>query len=133
MSHKYDSTSSRIFTFYFFSVVGETVNLMSVDALRFRGFVFHINSVQNAIVIVGLTNYFLWGYLGPSCLAGSAVLVLMVPILSLCFYKIKSHNMRMMEVKDQRMKVLSEVIEGVKVIKFNAWEDAFSDRIQVKR
>ncbi len=106
---------------------------MSVDALRFRGFVFHINSVQNAIVIVGLTNYFLWGYLGPSCLAGSAVLVLMVPILSLCFYKIKSHNMRMMEVKDQRMKVLSEVIEGVKVIKFNAWEDAFSDRIQVKR
>ncbi len=109
--------------------MGETVNLMSVDALRFRQIVFNINTVQNTLIIVCLSTYSLWGYLGPSCLAGIGVMVALVPLLAVCVAINRRQQKRMMEVKDQRMRVISEVVDGVKVIKFNAWEEAFAKRI----
>lgn len=38
-----------------------------------------------------------------------------------------------MRVNDQRVKMMSEVLRGVKVIKMNAWEESFMEKIDVIR
>jgi ATP-binding cassette, subfamily C (CFTR/MRP), member 1 len=57
------------------STVGEIVNLMSVDAQRFMDLVTYLNMIWSAPLQISLAIYFLWQILGPSVLAGLAVMI----------------------------------------------------------
>ncbi|XP_061472000.1 ATP-binding cassette sub-family C member 3 isoform X2 [Rhineura floridana] len=61
------------------STVGEIVNLMSVDAQRFMDLTTFLNMLWSAPLQIVLALYFLWQALGPSVLAGVAVMVLLIP------------------------------------------------------
>lgn len=52
------------------STVGEIVNLMAVDAQRFKDLTEYIHMVWSAPLQIALALYFLWNLLGPSVLAG---------------------------------------------------------------
>uniref|UniRef100_A0A8C9ZU68 Multidrug resistance-associated protein 1 n=1 Tax=Sander lucioperca TaxID=283035 RepID=A0A8C9ZU68_SANLU len=101
------------------STVGEIVNLMSVDAQRFMDLITYINMIWSAPLQVALALYFLWQNLGPSVLAGVAVMVLMVPI----------NAVAQMKSKDNRIKLMNEMLNGIKVLKLYAWELAFKDKV----
>lgn len=62
------------------STVGETVNLMSADAQRFNDVTNFIHLLWSCPLQIIVSIVFLWIELGPSVLAGLAVMVLMVPI-----------------------------------------------------
>ncbi|XP_054702251.1 ATP-binding cassette sub-family C member 3 isoform X2 [Grus americana] len=64
------------------STVGEIVNLMSVDAQRFTDLMTFLNMLWSAPLQIFLALYFLWQTLGPSVLAGVAVMVLLIPFNS---------------------------------------------------
>ncbi len=106
---------------------------MSVDAVRFRTLLFNINVIQNSVIVISLSMYFLWGYLGPSCLVGLAVLGVMMLLLTFIMTRVKRNYAKLMVARDRRMKIISEAIDGIKVIKFNAWEKSFSERIREVR
>lgn len=56
------------------STVGEIVNLMAVDAQRFKDLAIDINMMWSAPLQVVLALYFLWELLGPSALTGKSQL-----------------------------------------------------------
>ncbi len=107
---------------------GEVMNLLN-DCSQFNDLSYSINTVFNAAFIIGFSLWNLWGYLGPSCLAGLVVMVLTIPVNSVLTKWVRHHQKRGTEFRDLRMKITSEVVDGVKVIKFNAWEEAFIEKI----
>ncbi|CAK6969621.1 multidrug resistance-associated protein 1 [Scomber scombrus] len=111
------------------STVGEIVNLMSVDAQRFMDLITYINMIWSAPLQVVLALYFLWQNLGPSVLAGVAVMVLMVPINAVIAMKTKTYQVAQMKSKDNRIKLMNEMLNGIKVLKLYAWELAFKDKV----
>ncbi|XP_047426931.1 multidrug resistance-associated protein 1 [Mugil cephalus] len=111
------------------STVGEIVNLMSVDAQRFMDLITYINMVWSAPLQVVLALYFLWQNLGPSVLAGVAVMVLMVPVNAVIAMKTKTYQVAQMKSKDNRIKLMNEMLNGIKVLKLYAWELAFKDKV----
>ncbi|XP_064218524.1 multidrug resistance-associated protein 1 isoform X1 [Aotus nancymaae] len=111
------------------STVGEIVNLMSVDAQRFMDLATYINMVWSAPLQVILALYLLWLNLGPSVLAGVAVMVLMVPINAVMAMKTKTYQVAHMKSKDNRIKLMNEILNGIKVLKLYAWELAFKDKV----
>ncbi|XP_056263509.1 multidrug resistance-associated protein 1 isoform X1 [Pseudoliparis swirei] len=111
------------------STVGEMVNLMSVDTQRFMDLVTYINMIWSAPLQVVLALYFLWQNLGPSVLAGVAVMVLMVPINAVIAMKTKTYQVAQMKSKDNRIKLMNEILNGIKVLKLYAWELAFKDKV----
>ncbi|XP_076852211.1 multidrug resistance-associated protein 1 isoform X2 [Brachyhypopomus gauderio] len=115
------------------STVGEIVNLMSVDAQRFMDLITYINMVWSAPLQVVLALYFLWQNLGPSVLAGVAVMVLMVPVNAVIAMKTKTFQVAQMKNKDSRIKLMNEVLNGIKVLKLYAWELAFRDKVSAIR
>ncbi|XP_043087211.1 multidrug resistance-associated protein 1 isoform X2 [Puntigrus tetrazona] len=115
------------------STVGEIVNLMSVDAQRFMDLITYINMIWSAPLQVILALYFLWQNLGPSVLAGVAVMVLMVPINAVIAMKTKTYQVAQMKSKDNRIKLMNEVLNGIKVLKLYAWELAFKDKVSAIR
>uniref|UniRef100_A0A674K4E7 Multidrug resistance-associated protein 1 n=1 Tax=Terrapene triunguis TaxID=2587831 RepID=A0A674K4E7_9SAUR len=103
------------------STVGEIVNLMSVDAQRFMDLATYINMIWSAPLQVILALYLLWQNLGPSVLAGVAVMILLVPVNAVMVAHMKS--------KDNRIKLMNEILNGIKVLKLYAWELAFKEKV----
>lgn len=97
------------------STVGEIVNLMAVDAQRFMDLTAYINMIWSAPLQIGLALYFLWDILGPSVLAGLAVMIILIPVNSVIANKVKTLQIRQMKNKDERVKLMNEILSGIKV------------------
>ncbi|XP_057704162.1 canalicular multispecific organic anion transporter 1 [Corythoichthys intestinalis] len=112
------------------STVGETVNLMSADAQRFNDVTNFIHLLWSCPLQIALSIVFLWQELGPSVLAGLAVTVLMVPINGLLATKARKFQIENMKFKDKRLKIMNEVLNGMKILKLYAWEPSFQAQVQ---
>ncbi|XP_062886764.1 ATP-binding cassette sub-family C member 3 isoform X2 [Mobula hypostoma] len=111
------------------STVGEIVNLMSVDAQRFMDLTAFLNMLWSAPLQICLALYFLWQYLGPSVLAGVAVMILLIPFNAMIAVKSRSFQVQQMQYKDLRIKLMNEILNGIKVLKLYAWEESFKQKI----
>uniref|UniRef100_A0A8D0EF95 ABC-type glutathione-S-conjugate transporter n=1 Tax=Salvator merianae TaxID=96440 RepID=A0A8D0EF95_SALMN len=111
------------------STVGEIVNLMSVDAQRFMDLIFFLNMIWSAPLQIFLALYFLWQTLGPSVLAGVAVMVLLIPFNAVIAMKTRAFQVEQMRYKDSRIKLMNEILNGIKVLKLYAWETSFAEKV----
>lgn len=111
------------------TTVGEIVNLMAVDAHRFFEMSPYILIGVTAPMVMGLALYFLYFFIGVSAFAGLAVLILMFPVSGFMASRLQTLQYQQMEVKDERVKSISEILAGIKVIKFYAWEPSFQSTI----
>ncbi len=73
------------------------------------------------IVIVGLLVHLL----GASALLGAAILLLVNPIQGWIMSKLTPIRKQASEYTDSRIRLTSEVLQGIKVIKFFAWESKY--------
>ncbi|XP_056672583.1 ATP-binding cassette sub-family C member 3 isoform X2 [Monodelphis domestica] len=112
------------------STVGEIANLMSVDAQRFSDLVSFLNMLWSAPLQIILAIYFLWQKLGPSVLAGVGVMILLVPLNGVIAMKTRALQVKQMGYKDSRIKLMNEILSGIKVLKLYAWEPSFSKMIE---
>lgn len=111
------------------STVGEIVNLMAVDAQRFMDLVTYLNMIWSAPLQISLAIYFLWQILGPSVLAGLAVMIVLIPVNGVIANKAKNLQIKQMKNKDERVKLMNEVLNGIKVLKLYAWEPSFEAQV----
>ncbi|XP_062374958.1 canalicular multispecific organic anion transporter 1 [Sardina pilchardus] len=111
------------------TTVGETVNLMSADAQRFNDITNFIHLLWSCPLQIALAIYFLWQEMGPSVLAGLGVMILMAPINGLLATKSRDLQTANMKLKDKRMKIMTEILNGIKVLKLYAWEPSFEAMI----
>ncbi|MCJ8749120.1 hypothetical protein PDJAM_G00172600 [Pangasius djambal] len=112
------------------STVGETVNLMSADAQRFSDVTNFIHLLWSCPLQICISIAFLWIELGPSVLAGLLVMLLMAPVNGLLATKSRSFQMENMKFKDKRMKIMTEILNGIKILKLYAWEPPFQAQVQ---
>lgn len=70
-----------------------------------------------------------WGQLGPSALAGFAVLLIATPIQARIGQWVGSVRRGAVVITDERSKVMNEVLTGIKLLKLYAWEAAFADKV----
>ena len=109
--------------------VGETVNLMSIDTQRLMDVILSLNLLWSSPLTIALSMYSLWGYLGPSSLAGLAYMLLFIPVNGWISSKMKYYQKSNMSNKDNRMKAMNETLDGIKVLKLYAWEPHFEQQI----
>lgn len=102
--------------------IGKIINIIANDmnTVEFK-FMYLIFLLTTPLTLV-LSLYLMWRKLGPLCLIA-------IPILGIIYYIqrwLSSTNVRNIKEKnvysDQRMKFCNELIEGIKLLKFYAWE-----------
>uniref|UniRef100_W5MJY3 ABC-type glutathione-S-conjugate transporter n=1 Tax=Lepisosteus oculatus TaxID=7918 RepID=W5MJY3_LEPOC len=109
--------------------VGEIVNLVSADTQKLMDFVVYFNAVWLAPIEIGLCLFFLWQHLGPSALAGIATVILIFPLNGFIAKQRSKLQEVQMKHMDGRIKLMNEILNGIKIIKFYAWEKAFLERV----
>lgn len=71
--------------------------------------------IWSAPLQIALALYFLWGVLGPSVMAGLAVIIILMPFNGVLAGFQEKMQSKLMLYKDQRIKLMSEVLNGIKV------------------
>lgn len=108
---------------------GKLVNHISTDVSRIdfcAGF-FHMAWTAPIQMIICLA--LLIDNLGPSAIAGFAFFILATPAQTFVMKRLFALRRMSMEWTDKRAKLLQELLGGMKVIKFFAWEIPFLERI----
>ncbi|KFW02660.1 Multidrug resistance-associated protein 7 [Fulmarus glacialis] len=121
------STSLTRFT------VGEIVNFMSTDTSRLVNFCLSFHEVWSLPFQFAITLYLLYQQVGIAFLGGLTLALLLVPINKVIANRIMMNNKEMLKHKDTRVKLMTEFLCGIRVIKFYAWEKHFSTRINACR
>ncbi|XP_055346994.1 multidrug resistance-associated protein 1-like [Paramacrobiotus metropolitanus] len=111
------------------SNLGEIVNLMSVDAQRLNDLMVYVHLLWSAPFSIGLTIYFLYDVVGYSVFAGLAVLLMTIPSNYFLASRNKRIQLAQMKHKDARIKLTSEILNGMKVLKLYAWEESFEKQV----
>lgn len=115
------------------TTVGEIVNLMAVDAQRFMETVQYLHLLWAGPLVIILAIYFLYEILGEAVFAGLGAMLLLLPINAYVVAKLRSLQMTQMKIKDDRVKMMNELLNGIKVLKLYAWEPSFNGFIQEVR
>ncbi|KAL8559265.1 hypothetical protein ACOMHN_040389 [Nucella lapillus] len=109
---------------------GHIVNLMSNDVGRFDKGVqllhyLWIGPLQAVVVMV-----ILWRELGASVVGGLVVLLLLIPVQGLMGRIFSKLRHKIAVHTDERVKVMNEIIAGIRVIKMYCWEKPFSQLVE---
>uniref|UniRef100_A0A3Q1GLD7 ATP-binding cassette, sub-family C (CFTR/MRP), member 4 n=1 Tax=Acanthochromis polyacanthus TaxID=80966 RepID=A0A3Q1GLD7_9TELE len=108
------------------TTTGQIVNLLSNDVNRFDEVTANLHYLWvgpiQAVVIIVL----LWDEIGSSCLAGVAVIALMMPLQTWFGKLFGIFRSQTAVLTDSRIRIMNEVVSGIRIIKMYAWEKPFS-------
>ncbi|XP_045182658.2 multidrug resistance-associated protein 1-like [Mercenaria mercenaria] len=115
------------------STVGEIVNLMSVDCQRIQDaftFSHHIISLP-FVTIVAMVQ--LWMLMGVAMFGGLAVVLVAIIVNGVLGRMQQRLQIQILRNKSKRVKILNEVINGIKVLKMYTWEIPFQKKVSAIR
>ncbi|KIK47399.1 hypothetical protein CY34DRAFT_799345 [Suillus luteus UH-Slu-Lm8-n1] len=112
---------------------GELVNHISTDVSRIDFCLGYFHMSWTALIQLGICLVLLLINLGPSALAGFALLIVASPVQTYALKRFFTLRMKSMAWTDKRSKILQEVLSGMRVIKLFSWEVPFLKRISVFR
>uniref|UniRef100_A0A8C5QW21 Uncharacterized protein n=1 Tax=Leptobrachium leishanense TaxID=445787 RepID=A0A8C5QW21_9ANUR len=108
---------------------GEIINLISSDIQKLMDLATCLNYVWSAPFTIIVAMYFLYQTLGVAVFAGVAVFILNLPFMTAFGIVLKKLQEVQMKQKDSRIKLISEILQGIKVLKLYAWENAFMKKV----
>ncbi|KAF9285261.1 hypothetical protein BGZ68_004019 [Mortierella alpina] len=104
---------------------GTIFNLMSTDTSRIgdplQGIPLLVAVPLATLTTVGM----LWYLMGPSALVGTIVLMTVNPMQAWAMTKLSPIREKSSKIKDARIRVMTEILQGIKVIKFFTFEPSF--------
>ncbi|CAN6241978.1 unnamed protein product [Urochloa humidicola] len=112
---------------------GEIINYMDVDIQRISDFLWYTNYIWMLPVQLFLAVYVLYQNLGAGAWAGlAATLAVMACNIPLTRMQ-KRLQAKVMAAKDERMKATTEVLRSMKILKLQAWDIKYLEKIETLR
>ncbi len=71
--------------------------------------------------------------MGVALVSGVAILILLIPFNTLTERYGAKYERSRMKCKDRRIRAMYEILNSIKIIKFNAWEESFADEVNTIR
>ena len=71
--------------------------------------------------------------LGPAFLVSVAVMLIFFPLQALITKRLFKMRVRQSELADKRVKLVNELVQGVRVLKLYAWEESLQQRSESVR
>ena len=105
------------------------VNLLSNDVSRFEQFTSYLHYLWLAPLQFSLIVYLSWQSIGNATFVGGSLLLLFVPFTSWIGKKFSQLRSKTAKKTDIRIRIMNEIIKGIKVIKMYAWETSFSNLV----
>ncbi|KAK6461643.1 P-loop containing nucleoside triphosphate hydrolase protein [Scheffersomyces coipomensis] len=111
------------------STTGDIVNLMSVDVQRLQDLVQNLQVIWSGPFQIFLCLYSLHGLIGNSMWAGVFIMIIMIPLNAVIARYQKKLQKTQMKNKDERSRLISEILNNIKSLKLYGWEHPYLERL----
>ncbi|XP_021934289.1 multidrug resistance-associated protein 4-like isoform X2 [Zootermopsis nevadensis] len=116
------------------TAAGQVVNLLSNDVNRFDFVTMWLHFIWIMPIQTVVITYFIWEAVGWSALIGVlAIFLQTVPVQSYLSKLTSKLRLKIAVRTDERVRLMSEIISGIQVIKMYAWEKPFEKMVQIAR
>lgn len=112
---------------------GQINNLMSVDGMKLQNLTGYLQTIWSGPFQIIISITLLWFQLGWACLGGIFVIIIMIPMSTYIAKALERYQILVMKTKDERIKFLGELLNGIKIVKLQTWEESFIDSISSRR
>ncbi|XP_006736736.1 multidrug resistance-associated protein 7 isoform X1 [Leptonychotes weddellii] len=112
---------------------GEALNLLGTDSERLLNFAGSFHEAWGLPLQLAITLYLLHQQVGVAFVGGLILALLLVPVNKVIATRIMASNQEMLQHKDARVKLITELLSGIRVIKFFGWEQALGARVEACR
>nr|CTP81282.1 BMA-MRP-7 [Brugia malayi] len=110
--------------------VGEIVNLMAIDVESFQSITAHVQQFWSSPFQIMLVLIYHFFTIGASAACDIIVMTLFLPLNIITSIIVKKWQTEQMNLKDQRLKICNEILNGIKVIKMYSWEPPMEKAVE---
>ncbi|XP_060602679.1 multidrug resistance-associated protein 1-like isoform X1 [Ruditapes philippinarum] len=115
------------------STVGEIVNLMAVDCQRIQDSITLSHHVISIPFVTSIAMLQLWYLIGFATFSGIGVIIVMIILNGILGRRQQWLQGLVLGYKSNRIKILNEIINGIKVLKMYTWERPFQKKVSALR
>ncbi|KAG8840945.1 hypothetical protein FRB91_005500 [Serendipita sp. 411] len=112
-----------------FSSKAQVMTLMTTDVDRVADFSWHLFSLVDSPIEIVIGGYFLYTLLGISAFWGLAASLLFIPVNHWASKVVVKAQDDLMKARDERVALMNEILGGIRMLKFMAWERSFEKRV----
>ncbi|KAI0792249.1 multidrug resistance-associated ABC transporter [Abortiporus biennis] len=112
-----------------FSSKAQVMTLMTTDVDRVSEFSWHVFTLVDSPVEIVVGTLLLYHLMGVSCFFGLAVTCLFLPMNHYAGKVVVGAQDNLMKARDERVALMNEILGGIRMLKFMAWERSFESRV----
>lgn len=112
---------------------GNVTNLVATDTQKLFEVMHEAHQIWSCPLAILVVVVLLFVIIGPSCLVGAFILIGLVPLSKKVAHIIVKIRKKRVAVADERIEIVSAMLQDIKITKLNNYEDQFEKRVQDAR
>jgi len=108
---------------------GQVVNMMSNDTMQLQRFLQFIGLTMVAPLQIVIALYLIYQQVGNATWVGVGYMVILAPVNMWVFSVVSKMRRKVLKYSDLRVKMMNEILTGIRIIKFYAWEKPFGKEV----
>jgi ATP-binding cassette subfamily C (CFTR/MRP) protein 1 len=112
---------------------GQVVNMMSNDTAQLQRFIQFGGMTLVAPLQIILSLLLIYRQVGPATFVGIGFMIFLAPINVVVFSIVGKMRRKVLKYSDLRVKMMNEILSGIRIIKFYAWEKPFKKEVGMLR
>lgn len=108
---------------------GQVVNLMANDTNQLQRFLMFIGMTTVAPLQIIISLILIFNQVGNATWVGVGFMVFLIPINLVIFRLVGKYRRETLKFSDLRVKMMNEILVGIRILKYYAWERPFSDEV----
>uniref|UniRef100_A0A7S2SAV0 ATP-dependent transporter ycf16 n=1 Tax=Eucampia antarctica TaxID=49252 RepID=A0A7S2SAV0_9STRA len=112
---------------------GQVVNMMSTDTTQIQRFIQFLGMFLVAPVQIIISLVLIYQQVGNATWVGVGFMVILAPVNIVVFSIVGKMRRRVLKYSDLRVKMMNEILNGIRIIKYYAWEKPSRNEIEKLR
>jgi len=108
---------------------GQVVNMMSNDTAQLQRFLQFAGMCLVAPIQIVLALVLIYQQVGQATWVGVGYMILLAPVNAWVFTVVSKQRRKVLKFSDLRVKMMNEILSGIRIIKFYAWERPFGKEV----
>ncbi|KAI9504498.1 P-loop containing nucleoside triphosphate hydrolase protein, partial [Coemansia spiralis] len=112
---------------------GKVMNLLTADFQTIAEAAAYVDNVYSMPLTICIGIWYMYQILGISAFVGWSFICICVPISKILYTHLASLTVRINSLSDERISMISELLQGIKAVKLFGWESRFVQKIDEQR